>query len=93
MSPVPIDLVQTVAVVSARIRNALIGVGFTPASFKSLKDRGDSHGSVSPPTLLKASVSMITKALVNTVLMELVAPVAFLIFQLSALTGSPQRAC
>lgn len=36
---------------------------------------------------------MITKAPVNAILMELVSPVAYLIFQLSALTVSPLRVC
>lgn len=36
---------------------------------------------------------MITKAPVNAILMELVAPIAYLIFQLSALTVSPLRVC
>lgn len=46
-----------------------------------------------PYYILKTSGPMITKAPVNAILMELVAPVAYLIFQLSALTVSPLRVC
>lgn len=46
-----------------------------------------------PHYILKTSGPMITKAPVNTILMELVAPVAYLIFELSALTVSPLRVC
>lgn len=58
-----------------------------------LKDRWDGHGSASPATSWKTSAPMITKAPVNAILMELVAPVAYLIFQHWALTVSPLRVC
>ena len=88
--PVAIESIQTEASVQTRTGGAFVGVNFTASSLKSWKidEMVTDRQALTAPCERGESA---TKALVNAFLMELVAPVAYLISQPSAAPSSPSE--